>query len=74
MEKITVNGKEVTTNINSINRPRLKESMNVRRLPFGMTEQAFLEELVEQGFTRVTFYEMPTAVRGWHNVYANCKR
>ena len=73
METITINGKEIKTNINNVRYPRLKDSMNVKSIPFGMSERQFLEEMVEKGYTKITFYDMTTCVRGYHHVYANCK-
>lgn len=73
MKKITVNGKEVNTNYGAVTYPRLPDTMNARPLPFGMSEKTFLEQLVEEGCSKVTFYEVTTCVRGYHKVYANCK-
>lgn len=73
MKKIIVNGKEIKTNIHNANYPRLKDSMNVKPVPFGMSEEKFLEQLVEEGYTTITFYYMTTRVKGYHNTYANCR-
>jgi hypothetical protein len=74
METITINGKEVKTNINNDIYPTLPDTINARSLPFGMSETRFLEDMVNQGYKRVTFYKMTTRVRGYHKIYANCKR
>ena len=76
MEAITINGKEIKTNINAMAKgfPMLKESMmNAIPVPAGKTVEDFLNEMVEQGCTRITFYEVSTCIRGYHHIYANCR-
>jgi hypothetical protein len=73
MKTIEINGKKVTTNFGGNkngNYPTLPDTMNVTALPFRMTVEEFLEQKVEEGYRKVTFYETATAVRGYHHVYA----
>ena len=67
-------GKEIKTNIGG--RYRLwngndyPKTMKVAPVPFGKTEEDLLDELVAKGYTKITFVETTTRVRGYHNVYA----
>lgn len=38
------------------------------------TDKEFFERLVSYGYTRISFYEVSTRVRGYHEVIAYCKR
>lgn len=73
MQKITVNGKEVNTNYGRESYPVAPTSMMLDYLPFRMSEKEFLEKAVEEGYTKVTFYEETTNVRGYHKILVNCK-
>lgn len=74
MKKITVNGKEVNTNYGRETYPTAPDSFDLTRLPFRMSDREFLEQAVEDGYKKVTFYEETTCVRGLHHIYARCKR
>lgn len=75
MHKEIVNGKEITTNY------REKPSYPISngntnfdcQVGFGENDREVLERLVAQGYTRVTFYEVATAVRGYHKILVKCK-
>lgn len=73
MKKININGHEINTNYGRSSYPILPDYMNVEHVPDGMTDRSFLEKKAEEGYKKVTFYEMTTCVRGYHNLYANCK-
>lgn len=76
MKTIEINGIEIRTNLGGNKNglyPRLKDNMNVKSIPFGMSEHEFIKEMVAKGYTTITFYEETTCVRGYHHVYARCK-
>lgn len=78
MKTIEVNGKQIRTNYggnpNNGFYPSLRDSMNVTRIPFGVSEWEFLTKKVEEGYTTITFYDEATCIRGYHHTYARCKR
>lgn len=70
-----INGKEVKTNYGKVNYPLWNgndypTTMRVMEIPLGESEESVLEQLVDKGYTKVTFYERTTRVRGYHHVYA----
>ena len=73
MKIIEVNGKQVKTNLNE-NYSRLPDDMLADALPFGMTEEKYLKQLVDMGYTKVTFYYATTRVRGYHKIFVKCKK
>ena len=77
MKEMTINGKTVKTNYNEDyaiwNGNDYPKTMRVVNIPFGKTDKTVLEELVEQGYTRIRFVETTTFVRGCHNIYAFVK-
>ena len=79
MTKMVVNGVEITTNYTAPQVPiwdgrKHPKTMNVHREKFGEGLRGFLERRVALGYTRVTFYETTTRVRGYPEFYAFCKR
>lgn len=77
MKKMIVNGKEITTNYGanySLWNGEGKDTMVCRRVMPSKTAWDLLEDFVEEGYTRVTFYETTTCVRGYHQVYAFAKK
>ena len=38
------------------------------------SNKEFFERLVAEGYTKISFYEVTTRVRGYHDVIAYCKR
>lgn len=75
MHKMTVNGKEITTNYKErVSYPITDGNGNYQdSVRFGETEESALNRLVDKGYTRITFYEMTTSVRGYHHVLIKCR-
>ena len=74
MHKELVNGVEVRTNYREkVSYPMADGSRNLTGAMFGESDKDMLERLVADGYTKVTFYEMATSVRGYHKIYASCR-
>lgn len=75
MHKMLVNGKEITTNFREkVNYAIVDGNGNYQgRVQFGETEEDALNRLVNKGYTRITFYEVTTAIRGYHHILIRCK-
>ena len=85
MRKITINGKEITTNYNSgryhdysiITGDRgtmvYKRSQITGDDLHRECDREMLLRLVEEGYTRITFYYTTTSVRGYYKLIAYCK-
>ena len=48
--------------------------MSYNRIRSSETIEQMFNRLVEEGYTRITFYRMTTAVRGWNEIIAFCKK
>lgn len=75
MKKLMVNGKMVTTNIGSdyhLCDGDDKPTMDMVLVGIHESDREALERCVNRGYTRVTFYEVTTAVKGLHHrvIYA----
>ena len=79
MKAMTVNGREIKTNFNKMcNFPVYNgyggTTMTYNRIRSSETIEQMFNRLVEEGYTRITFYRMTTAVRGWNEIIAFCKK
>lgn len=88
MRKIIIDGKEITTNYGCegwngypYSNGESKPSM-VMKLPQLVSDGVYLHKecaydmlirLTNEGYTRITFYETPTRVKGCHDLIAFCK-
>ena len=75
MKKVIINGVEVTTNIGgnySLCDGNGKATMDMVLVGIRESDMAALERCVKRGYKRVTFYEVTTAVKGYHErlIYA----
>lgn len=79
MKKIMINGVEVTTNYEPFkdypmgNGERRATMTLIVKKDCHESAKEMLERCVANGYTRVTFYEASTRVRGYHSIYAYAK-
>lgn len=75
MKKMIINGKEIMTNYGKeyqiFNGDR---DMAYKPSKCGEDDKILLERLVNEGYTRITFYYGSTGIRGLYKLYAYCKR
>lgn len=75
MKKMMVNGVEATTNIGgnySLCDGNSKATMDMVLVGIRESDMEALERCVESGYRRITFYEVTTAIKGYHHrlIYA----
>lgn len=79
MNKMIIDGVEVKTNYTGKSKSypvgdgNGKATMTMILMSPRETEMDVLKRLVKEGYTRVTFYEETTCVRGYHKLYAFAK-
>lgn len=79
MNKMIIDGVEVKTNYTGKSKSYPigdgygKSTMTMILMAPRETELDVLKRLVRKGYTRVTFYEETTCVRGYHKLYAFAK-
>lgn len=86
MKKMTVNGREITTNYGQqypVVKGNDKKGYRMRSMQWILEEGAkyrclegdrrMLERLADEGWTTIYFAEVTTCVRGYHNVFAYVK-
>ena len=77
MKRVNVNGREVITNYGGYypysDGDNKKTMRMVLKEKFNETDREMLERLAGAGYTRITFYETTTRVRGLHEIIAFVK-
>lgn len=79
MNKMIIDGVEVKTNYTGksktypVSDGSGHDTMNMILMAPREREMDVLKRLVKEGYTRVTFYEETTCVRGYHKIFAFAK-
>lgn len=80
MRKMIINGHEVTTNYEKYGSYPMCDGNDKKTMRMMIREncresaEEMLERLAGYGYTRITFYETSTRVKGIHNLIAYCKK